>query len=46
MTNFLALESKYVSDNLQHWIDLIFGFKQRGPDAVTAHNGIKLAYFE
>lgn len=34
----LALESEFVSNNLNHWIDLIFGFKQRGEEAEAAHN--------
>ncbi|KYR01653.1 BEACH domain-containing protein [Tieghemostelium lacteum] len=34
----MALESEYVSQNLQHWIDLIFGYKQRGQEAIKAYN--------
>jgi len=34
-----ALENDYVSQNLHHWIDLIFGYKQRGTEAEKANNG-------
>eukprot|EP01047_Picozoa_sp_COSAG01_P050735 COSAG01_NODE_5159_length_4445_cov_1.770594_1_plen_819_part_00 len=36
--NRLALESVTVSQNLHHWMDLIFGYKQQGPAAEEAHN--------
>lgn len=33
-----SLESKFVSQNLHHWIDLIFGAKQQGELALKACN--------
>ncbi|MBW0476383.1 hypothetical protein O181_016098 [Austropuccinia psidii MF-1] len=33
-----ALESDFVSKNIHHWIDLIFGYKQRGQAALDAVN--------
>ncbi|CAJ1993540.1 neurobeachin/beige protein [Leishmania donovani] len=33
-----ALESAHVSAHLHKWIDLIFGYKQRGKDAIDALN--------
>lgn len=33
-----ALECEHVSRNLHHWIDLIFGYKQKGPRAAEALN--------
>ena len=37
-THRSALESEYVSAHLHQWIDLVFGYKQKGPEAAAAHN--------
>lgn len=34
-----ALESDFASENIHHWIDLIFGYKQLGEEAEKADNG-------
>ncbi|XP_051143997.1 BEACH domain-containing protein C2-like isoform X2 [Andrographis paniculata] len=34
----MALESDHVSEHLHEWIDLIFGYKQRGKEAIQANN--------
>lgn len=41
-----ALESPYVSANLHHWIDLIFGIKQRGEESKKANNVFRQMTYE
>ena len=42
VTQRRAFESDYVSENIQRWIDLIFGYKQKGK---IAQENINLYYY-
>ncbi|CAD6191346.1 unnamed protein product [Caenorhabditis auriculariae] len=41
-----ALESDYVSSHLHEWIDLIFGYKQFGDEAIKANNLFHHLFYE
>lgn len=41
-----GLESEYVSNNICHWIDLIFGYKQNGENAEMANNLFPIYSYE
>ena len=44
--NRAALESEYVTQHLNEWIDLTFGFKSRGPEAEKANNLFHPYFFD
>lgn len=41
-----ALESEAVSENLHKWIDLIYGYKQQGPEAEASMNSFYYLTYE
>ncbi len=41
-----ALECEYVSAHLHEWIDLIFGYKQQGREAIEAVNMFHPLFYE
>ncbi|XP_039272900.2 WD repeat and FYVE domain-containing protein 3-like [Styela clava] len=41
-----ALECDYVSAHLHEWIDLVFGFKQKGEPALESHNVFHHLFYE
>ncbi|KAG5870011.1 hypothetical protein JTB14_023053 [Gonioctena quinquepunctata] len=42
----MALECDYVSQNLHHWIDLIFGYKQQSQPSIDAVNVFHHLFYE